>query len=79
MKKACTIIELLVVTAIIATIASVVMGMGGGCSRSEGTRVGTLTKFSYKGSLNCTKSWEGDLALKGMVCNGTSYLITAVN
>lgn len=74
MKKAFTIIELLVVTAIIAIIASMVMGMGGGCSRSEGTRVGTLTKFSYKGILNYTKSWEGDLALEGMVSDGTKAM-----
>jgi prepilin-type N-terminal cleavage/methylation domain-containing protein len=61
-----TLIELLVVCAIIAILAGLVLGAGGGCSRSSGTRVGTITKFSYKGIWKSTKSWEGDMAMEGI-------------
>jgi prepilin-type N-terminal cleavage/methylation domain-containing protein len=62
-RKAFTLIELLVVIAIIAIFAAMVVGLGGGCSVSDGNRVGLVTKFSHKGILN--KSWEGELVMGG--------------
>lgn len=62
--KAFTLIELLVVVAIIMIFAGLVMGGLGGCSRSEGVRIGTVSKFSYKGNIN--KSWEGELVMGGL-------------
>jgi len=66
MKRAFTLIELMIVVAIIAILASLIVGAGAGCSRSEGSRAGALTKFSYKGILTSTKSYEGELALQGL-------------
>lgn len=64
--KAFTLIELLIVCAIIALLAGIVVGSGGGCTRSEGVRIGTVTKFSYKGISAATKSWEGELLMGGL-------------
>lgn len=56
-----TLIELLVVIAIIAILAA----MLGSCTMtrtiSDGSRVGVVTKFSHKGTVN--KSYEGELML----------------
>jgi len=65
-EQAFTLIELLVVCAILAILAAIVLGTAGGCSRSDGERVGTLTKFSYKGMFKSTKSWEGEMVLGGV-------------
>jgi prepilin-type N-terminal cleavage/methylation domain-containing protein len=64
MKRAFTLIELLIVLAILFLLVGAVAGLGGGCSRSEGSRAGIITKFSHKG--NFVKSWEGELVLGGM-------------
>lgn len=64
--RAFTLIELLVLVAIGAILISLILGLSGGCSRSTGTRTGVITKFSYKGIWQSTKSWEGDLAMEGM-------------
>ena len=64
--KAFTLVEFLIVCAIVALLAAIVVRGTGGCSRSDGTRVGTLTKFSYKGIWSATKSWEGCLAMEGV-------------
>lgn len=61
-----TLIELLILCAILALLVGIIAGTGGGCNRSDGVRVGTLTKFSYKGIWNATKSWEGCLAMEGV-------------
>lgn len=61
MKKAFTLIELLVCIAILAILLSVAGAAIGGCSVSKGSRVGIVSKLSYKG--NVFKSWEGELML----------------
>lgn len=62
--KAYTLIELLICLAI-AGILVALLGAGlSGCSRSEGSRAGIVTKFSHKGNL--TKSWEGEMVMGGM-------------
>jgi hypothetical protein len=38
------------------------------CGYSDGDRVGTIQKFTYKGLMN--KSWEGELALDGFKARG---------
>jgi prepilin-type N-terminal cleavage/methylation domain-containing protein len=68
MKKAFTLIELLLVVAILALLLGLVVGVGGGCTRSEGSRAGIVTKFSHKG--NFTKSWEGELVMGGTRSSG---------
>jgi type II secretory pathway pseudopilin PulG len=66
-RKAFTLIELLIVCALaFLLLAAVLTLFSGGCSRSEGNRVGTVTKFSYKGVFNSTKSYEGELVMGGM-------------
>ena len=59
-----TLIEVLCVAAIIFILAAIVVGAGGGCSVSDGSRVGTIAKLSHKGVLN--KSWEGELLMGGL-------------
>lgn len=60
-KKAFTLIELLIVLAIIGILLALVVGGAKGCSQSEGSRVGIISKISKKGI--AMKSWEGDLLL----------------
>jgi prepilin-type N-terminal cleavage/methylation domain-containing protein len=64
MNKAVTLIEILIVIAILGLLAGIAVGFGGGCSQSEGSRVGTVTKFSLKGIVY--KSWEGELVTGGI-------------
>ena len=73
--KAFTLIEVLVVCAIIGILVALVAGPRSGCSRSEGIRIGTITKFSYRG--NFTKSWEGELLLGGVRNSGGNSGIVA--
>lgn len=63
-RRGFTLIELLVVTCIIFLVAAMFLGAVGGCSRSDGSRVGTVTKFSQKGLMQ--KSWEGELLMGGL-------------
>lgn len=69
MKKlrAFTLVELMIVLAICAMLAGLVLSVGGGCSRSNGIRVGTITKWSHKGIWQATKSWEGELTMEGVL------------
>lgn len=59
-----SVVEALIMMAIICVLASVFLGASGGCTKSDGSRVGIITKFSHKG-LIC-KSWEGELVMGGM-------------
>lgn len=63
-RSAFTLIELLICIAIVGILAALVIGGTGGCSVSDGTRVGTITKFSKKGLM--VKSWEGEMVLGGV-------------
>jgi prepilin-type N-terminal cleavage/methylation domain-containing protein len=65
-KRAFTLIELLTVAAIVCILAAMVVGGVGGCTRAEGVRTGTVIKFSYKGLIKVTKSWEGTMSLEGL-------------
>jgi len=65
MKKAFTLIELMIVVAILGLLAAIVVGGSGGCSVSDGTRTGTISKFSNKGIF--VKSHEGELILGGVI------------
>lgn len=64
MKRAFTLIELLIVLAIICLILGLLFGGVSGCSKSDGLRKGTLTKFSHKGLI--WNSWEGELVMGGL-------------
>lgn len=68
-----TLIELLTVLAIIFILLGVVVGGLKGCSPgySQGSRVGTISKFTYKGFVN--KSWEGQLVMGGMTTDSEGH------
>ncbi len=60
-----TLIELLAGICIVGILGALLFGGVRGCSTySEGSRVGTITKFSLKG-VNF-KTWEGELLMGGM-------------
>lgn len=61
--SAFTLIELLIVLAILGLMGAIVFGAVGGCSKSDGNRVGTITKFSHKGVWH--KTYEGELVMGG--------------
>lgn len=63
-KNGFTLIELLVVIAIVSILFVMVAGGIGGCSVSDGSRVGTITKFSHKGVI--WKTYEGEMNCGGM-------------
>jgi prepilin-type N-terminal cleavage/methylation domain-containing protein len=62
-RGAFTLIELLVVVAILAILFGLIGGCAGGCSISDGTRKGSLTKFSKKGII--FRTLEGELVMGG--------------
>lgn len=68
MKKGITLIELMIYVAIVSLILAVALGSSGGCSVSDGTRKGTLTKFSSKGRIWTT--YEGELVMGGFKSDG---------
>lgn len=76
MKKAFTLVEFLVVVAILAILASLLLGLGNGCSSSTGTRVGQITKFSFKGLT--FKSYEGEMLLGGVRSAGERGVVANV-
>lgn len=68
-KSAITLIELLIVLVIGLVIGLILLGMSPGAigtivGKSDGKRIGVLTKFSYKGVF--IKSYEGELNLGGL-------------
>ena len=69
-KRGVTLIEVLVIIAIVLILGSLVFGARGGCligcnpDYSDGERVGIVTKLSYKGWNY--KTWEGEMNLGGM-------------
>lgn len=64
-KSGFTLIELLVVLAIAFIVLVMIAGaVGDIAGRSDGKRIGTLTKFSYKGVF--VKSYEGELNMGGL-------------
>ncbi len=60
-KTGYTLVELLVTIAIIAILLVAIGAAFKGCSTSEGSRAGIVTKLSNKGL--AIKSWEGELML----------------
>jgi prepilin-type N-terminal cleavage/methylation domain-containing protein len=68
MKKAFTLMELLIVMAIVFILAALIAGGLSSCSNSAGSRAGIISKISQKGI--AFKSWEGELMLgKGESAN----------
>jgi prepilin-type N-terminal cleavage/methylation domain-containing protein len=61
-RQGFTLLELLVVITIAGIFIALAVAFVGG-STSDGARVGTVVKFSHKGSV--FKSWEGELSLGG--------------
>lgn len=57
-----TVIELLIVLIIVGVLAS---GLAGGCTVSDGERIGHVQKFSFKGIF--WRTWEGEVLLGGLV------------
>lgn len=62
------------VVIIIATAITLLMLTACGGHYSDGTRVGTITKFSKKGLV--FKSWEGEMNLGGMSRSGDGAVPT---
>ena len=62
--RAVTLIELLVCISIVAIVLGIAIGGIGGCSNSEGSRVGVVNKFSRKGLT--WKTYEGTLIVGGV-------------
>lgn len=57
-----TLIELLVVVAVVLIIAAMARAVfSGSLGTSDGSRIGTISKLSYKGAFGWTKSWEGEM------------------
>lgn len=71
-----TLIELMVISAIIGILGAMVLGAVGGCSVSDGTRTGSITKFSNKGIIN--KSWEGEMVMGGVRGNSNGGVVANV-
>lgn len=77
-KSAFTLIELLIAVAFLFIILGSFLAMVGG--RSEGKRIGVITKFSYKGL--AFKSYEAEMVMGGLTTasdgNGGSTLAANV-
>lgn len=67
--RAFTLIELFVVLVILFIIVSLAFSTVGGCQRSDGSRVGYITKFSNRQPFN---TWEGELLQGGMTPGNAS-------
>ena len=64
-KSGFTLIELMIVTALAFILfGSIAAAVGGFFMKSDGKRVGVLTKFSYKGVF--VKSYEGEMLMGGV-------------
>lgn len=81
-SRGTTLVEVLIVIAIISLMLALVLGKGGGCligcnsDYSQGERVGVVVKLSHKGWQN--KTWEGQMNLGGMTTNSQGHLETNV-
>ena len=69
-QKGMTIIEVLVIIAIIGILFVIMTSANGGCSSGDGERVGKVVKLSHRGLIWTT--WEGALLLggQGAINNG---------
>lgn len=64
-KSGFTLIELMIVLVILFIFGAILLSaVGGVLGKSDGKRVGVITKFSYKGML--VKSYEGELNMGGV-------------
>jgi prepilin-type N-terminal cleavage/methylation domain-containing protein len=63
MKKAFTLIELLIAIVIVVIFCALMVPIFGGGNVSDGARVGCVGKFANKGVM--VKSWEGELIMGG--------------
>lgn len=67
-NTAFTLIELLIVIAILAILVVTLGGLLTSCNTSTGSRVGIVSKVSYKGAV--FNSWEGEMLVgKGESAN----------
>jgi prepilin-type N-terminal cleavage/methylation domain-containing protein len=65
-RRGMTLIEVLVIIAIIGVLIALVGGAVGGCGgTSDGTRIGYLRKFSHKTGTLGFSSWEGGIVQEG--------------
>jgi len=67
--KGVTLIELIVVLAIVSLLFVIIAGLKG-CSKSNGSRVGVVQKFSEKGII--WNTMEGELNIGGVSNDGTA-------
>ena len=65
MKRGFTLVEVMIVIAIVGLLLAIVFGSSGGCSISDGVRKGTVSKFSHKGIV--WKTYEGELVMGGLI------------
>ena len=80
MGRGCTLGELLVVMAIVGSLAALlspIVGSCGGCGEgySDGDRTGIVVKLSRKGIWDSTKSWEAEMNMGGVTSDGEGGVI----